>query len=68
MRSKGYVRFAENNEDLLHLKKNEIKINGKAGTSIIEDTKGFHKGEVVKNSYRILLNIQIYSSMFGCPY
>ena len=68
MRSKGYVRFSDNDEDLLAIKKNEIKICGKAGTSIIEDTKGFHKGEVVKNGYRILLNIQINSSMFGCPF
>jgi hypothetical protein len=68
MRSKGYIRFADNDEDLLNFKKNEIKIAAKAGTAIIEDTKGFHRGEVVKNGYRILLNIQINSSMYGCPY
>jgi hypothetical protein len=47
------------------LLKSEIKITGKAGTSIIEDTKGLHKGSVVKKGYRVLLNIQVNSSMFG---
>ena len=68
MRSKGYVRFADDDKDLKKFKINEKIITGSAGTSIIENTKGFHKGEVVKSGYRILLNIQINSSMFGSPY
>lgn len=68
MRSKGYVRFSDDDKDLKKFKINEKIITGKAGTSIIESTKGFHKGEVVKSGYRILLNIQINSSMFGSPY
>lgn len=68
LRSKGYVRIDDQNENIKNLMKNEIKITGKAGTTIIEDTKGLHKGSVVKKGYRILLNIQINSSMFGSPY
>ncbi len=68
LRSRGYVRIDDQNENIKNLMKNEIKIKGKAGTTIIEDTKGFHKGSVVKKGYRILLNIQINSSMFGTPY
>jgi hypothetical protein len=68
LRSKGYVRIDDQNEKIKNLINNEIKIIGKAGTSIIEDTKGLHKGSVVVVGYRILLNIQINSSMFGSPY
>lgn len=68
LRSKGYVRIDDQNKYIKNLIKNEIKITGKAGTAIIEDTKGLHKGSVVKKGYRILLNIQINSSMFGSPY
>jgi hypothetical protein len=38
----------------------------KCGTAIIEDTRGLHKGEKLKAGYRILLNVQINNSMFGC--
>jgi ectoine hydroxylase-related dioxygenase (phytanoyl-CoA dioxygenase family) len=68
LRSKGYVRIEDHNKNINRLIQDEIKITGKAGTSIIEDTKGLHKGSVVKKGYRILLNIQINSSMFGSPY
>lgn len=68
LRSKGYVRIEDHNNNINRLIQDEIKITGKAGTSIIEDTKGLHKGLVVKKGYRILLNIQINSSMFGSPY
>lgn len=68
LRSKGYVRINDQNNSIKNLMDNEVKITGKAGTSIIEDTKGLHKGLVVKKGYRILLNIQINSSMFGAPY
>lgn len=67
LRSKGYIRIDDQNNNLKNMINNEIKITGKAGTSIIEDTKGLHKGLVVKSGYRILLNIQINSSMFGSP-
>jgi hypothetical protein len=65
IRSKGYVRIDDCNNNIKNLLKSEIKITGKAGTSIIEDTKGLHKGSVVKKGYRVLLNIQVNSSMFG---
>ena len=68
LRSKGYVRIDDHNEKIKDLINDEIKIIGKAGTSIIEDTKGLHKGMVVVKEYRILLNIQINSSMFGSPF
>ena len=68
IRSKGYVRLKENDNNITKLKKNEITITAKSGTAIIEDTKGLHKGSVVKDGYRILLNIQLNSSMFGTPY
>tara|TARA_Y100000768_G_scaffold275659_1_gene211257 strand:- start:5883 stop:6899 length:1017 start_codon:yes stop_codon:yes gene_type:complete len=68
VRSKGYVRLNDNDSSIKDLKKNETIITAKSGTAIIEDTKGLHKGSVVTDGYRILLNIQINSSMFGTPY
>ena len=68
LRSKGYVRINDQNQKIKNLINNEVKIIGKAGTSIIEDTKGLHKGSIVLSGYRVLLNIQINSSMFGSPF
>ncbi len=42
--------------------KNFIK---KKGTLIIEDTRGLHKGTVLKSGFRCLLNIQFNSSNYG---
>jgi hypothetical protein len=64
LRSCGYVRITDET-----LKQNNLQSETfieKAGTAIIEDTRGLHKGEKLKNGHRILMNIQVNNSMFGC--
>ena len=66
IRSRGYKRIMDYEIQSLNLNKHIFY--GKAGSAIIEDTIGLHKGSVVQSGYRILLNIQVNSSMFGIPY
>ena len=65
LRSRGYVRIDDEEIKKINMAKNEKIFYGKAGSAIIEDTIGFHKGNIVKKGYRILLSIQVNSSMFG---
>ena len=41
---------------------NVIKITGKKGTIIFEDTNGFHKGNILNKGYRFMLQLQYGSS------
>ncbi len=66
IRSRGYKRIMDYEIQRLNL--NQHIFYGKAGSAIIEDTIGLHKGSVVRSGYRMLLNIQVNSSMFGIPY
>jgi len=66
--SRGYKRIEQFEIDKLFKKEKQIKFIESAGTAIIEDTKGLHKGEKLKKGYRVLLNIQFNNSMFGGPY
>lgn len=63
IRSRGYKRI--NDTEIHKLNLDQHIFHGKAGDAIIEDTIGLHKGTQVKSGYRILLNIQVNSSMFG---
>lgn len=65
LRSRGYVRIDDEEIKKINMIKNEKIFYGKAGSAIIEDTIGFHKGNIVKKGYRIMLSIQVNSSMFG---
>lgn len=65
-RSRGYVRL--NDEELFSSNLQPSVITGKAGTAIIEDTRGLHKGTKLISGHRILLNIQVNNSMFGSSF
>ena len=61
--SQGYSRISD---EIVFEKYKEIKyFTKKKRTLIIEDTRGLHKGSVVKSGYRCLLNIQFNSSNYG---
>jgi hypothetical protein len=66
IRSRGYMRIEDFKIQKLNLEQHAF--HGKAGCAIIEDTVGLHKGSVVKSGHRVLLNIQVNSSMFGIPH
>jgi hypothetical protein len=65
LRSRGYVRLKDYELEKFNLEKSVL--TAKAGTAIIEDTRGLHKGEKLVYGYRILLNIQMNNSLFGAP-
>jgi hypothetical protein len=65
IRSRGYVRL--NDQELKKFNLESSVLTAKAGTAIIEDTRGLHKGEKLVSGYRILLNIQMNNSLFGAP-
>lgn len=52
----------------LELKEQEVEITGAAGTIIIEDTRGHHKGRPPLQSDRLLLQIEFADSLFGASY
>ena len=62
--SRGYERL--NDEIIKEIYNDSVKtFNKKKGTLIVEDTRGLHKGDIVKSGYRCLLNIQFNSSNYG---
>ena len=63
IRSKGYSRI---DDELIekHYSNIKKKITGKKGTLIIEDTRGLHKGSVVKDNHRSIVLIQFNNSYF----
>jgi hypothetical protein len=67
--SKGYVRLTDA-EVLQHYAPQRLKeFNAPAGTVIVEDTRGLHKGKAVHRGDRLMLQFQFSNSMFGgaCP-
>ncbi len=62
--SMGYERISD--KIIKEIYKDDVKtFNKKKGTLIIEDTRGLHKGDIVKSGFRCLLNIQFNSSNYG---
>ena len=62
--SMGYERISD--KIIKEIYKDDVKtFNNKKGTLIIEDTRGLHKGDIVKSGFRCLLNIQFNSSNYG---
>ena len=63
IRSKGYSRIED---QIVEKYYPEIKkITGKKGTLLIEDTRGLHKGSVVRKDFRCLALLQFNNSNFG---
>ena len=62
IRYRGYERIEDN---IVHKNYNDIKLmTAKKGTLLIEDTRGLHKGSVVKKNYRCIAMIQYNNSNF----
>lgn len=45
-----------------------LELCGKAGTIMVVDTRGFHKGKALTEANRLLLQIEMCNSMFGQTY
>jgi hypothetical protein len=63
IRRNGYSRISDS--EIKNYYSDIKKIIGKKGTLIIEDTRGLHKGSVVKKNYRCIAVLQFNNSNFG---
>jgi hypothetical protein len=68
MLSKGYARLSDEEVFLHYPRKNLMEFSAPAGTIIIEDTRGLHKGKVVEHGDRLMLQLQFSNSLFGGTY
>ncbi|MEO8206536.1 MAG: phytanoyl-CoA dioxygenase family protein [Chthoniobacterales bacterium] len=66
--SRGYVRLTD--EDVLRHYPPErlIEFIAPAGTILLEDTRGLHKGKAVRSGDRLMLQLQFSNSLFGGSY
>jgi hypothetical protein len=68
MLNRGYVRLTDD-EVLGHYgPQREIRFEGPRGTIIVEDTRGLHKGNAVRQNARLILQLQFSNSLFGATY
>lgn len=66
--SKGYARLTDE-EVSPHFPAERLKeFNAPAGTIILEDTRGLHKGKAVRRGDRLMLQLQFSNSLFGGSY
>jgi hypothetical protein len=68
MLSKGYARLSEVEVADFYPPESRVEFIAPAGTIIIEDTRGLHKGKVVESGDRLMLQLQFSNSLFGGAY
>lgn len=66
--SRGYVRIADEEIVARHGAERLVEICGFAGTVLIEDTSGFHKGVLPGAGDRLMLELQFSCAGFGANY
>lgn len=66
--AKGYARTTDEEVSRLYDEDRLIEFHAPAGTLIVEDTRGLHKGKVVERGDRLMLQIQFSNSLFGGEY
>jgi hypothetical protein len=65
---KGYSRLTDREVVEFYGAGSEVIFSAPAGTIIIEDTRGLHKGGVVEGNPRLILQVQFSNSLFGAQY
>ncbi|MEO8157951.1 MAG: phytanoyl-CoA dioxygenase family protein [Betaproteobacteria bacterium] len=66
--SRGYVRLTDDDVLLHYPPEQLIEFNAPAGTIILEDTRGLHKGKALTSGDRLMLQLQFSNSLFGGYY
>lgn len=65
--SKGYSRLTDSEVDGAFPKDSWQTIGGPAGTILLEDTRGLHKGMPLVEGHRLVLQFQYSVDLFGAP-
>src|SRR3989344_1706780 len=65
---RGYVRIPDSDLQKYYKKEDFIEACGQAGTIFAGDTKCWHKGSLVTEGHRLVLELQYASSLFGVNY
>jgi len=68
LRRKGYVRLTDDEVEACYPRGRLIEFTAPRGTIIAEDTRGLHKGKLVQQGDRLLLQLQFSNSLFGGYY
>jgi hypothetical protein len=66
--ARGYVRLADEDVRRVYRADEIVDIVGPAGTVLLEDTSGFHKGRMPEKLERLMLEYQFSSNLFGANY
>jgi hypothetical protein len=67
LRSRGYVRLADEEVSASYNAELFKEFIGKRGTLIVEDTRGLHKGKHCISGDRLLFQLEFTASTFGAP-
>jgi hypothetical protein len=68
LRLKGYSRLTDQEVDACFSRERFLEFTAPRGTIIAEDTRGLHKGKLVSNSDRLILQLQFSNCLFGGYY
>lgn len=63
--SQGYVRHDDDEVIKMFGKESYVEFVGKKGTIIAEDSRGLHKGKMLKSGERLMLAFELSNSTFG---
>jgi hypothetical protein len=62
---KGYVRLQDEEVARHYSPQDVIEVAAERGSILIEDTRGLHKGQHVRNGHRLILQFQFSNNRFG---
>lgn len=63
--AKGYVRLEDDEVSNFHPRENWKSMEAPAGSILLEDTRGLHKGISLKKDHRLMLQFEYTQSLFG---
>ena len=63
--AKGYVRLEDEDVDQFHPRHTWKSMEAPAGSILLEDTRGLHKGVSLKRDHRLMLQFEYAQSLFG---
>jgi len=65
---RGYVRISDEEIEQAYGEDQVVELCGEAGSILLVDTMGMHKGKMPRRANRLVLELQFCSSLFGANY